>query len=69
MSDSKYCVNCRHYDGGLSGVFDPTCKRPVPWLLSLVDGLPDARTLYCKNQRAIEDEDFCGPEGKFFEAK
>ena len=68
---NKYCINCRHYEAvPISNDIDnfDRCMRkrhvsPVTGKQSWAPGF------YCDTQRKVEGENYCGPEGKFFEVR
>lgn len=63
MSEIKFCKDCKHYDC-------EECYRNEP-TINLVTGNTYKRLLDCNSERyAIDDlDDYCGFEGKYWEAK
>ena len=71
----KTCKTCKHSSRpGLLGVFDfyweyAKCRRGEHFTTDPVSGRKFYKVVYCGIERKYDHEDYCGPQGVFWEPK
>jgi hypothetical protein len=65
----KFCVNCKYFEPATAGMAVETYSKCTFRFaeLNLVSGQPKAQKyMFCEALRKSEDDQVCGPQGRYF---